>query len=114
MEHRRYECQWIPAGKVVLISLKFKYDIDPLNSANLDLENSDFKFTFLEALLSKTTALLVEHDAVYIFMNDICDEAVLEKFSTLRVVCKSFICEFSSLTLVIIDSRNMSYFDEQV
>ena len=114
-EHRRYECQWIPAGKVVLISLKFKYNIDPLNSTNSYLENSDFKFTFLKALLSKTTALLaVEHNAVCIFVNDICDEAVLEKFSALRVVCKSFICELSSLTLVIIDSRNMLYFDVQV
>jgi D-lactate dehydrogenase len=47
------------------------------------------KFTFLDALLEKSTALLAaEHDAVCIFVNDICDEAVLQKLSALGVVRK--------------------------
>lgn len=74
---------WYQAVKVVLIS--FKYDIDSLNRANS--ENSDFKFTFLDAHLEKATAILAaEHDAVCIFVNDICDEAVLQKLSALSVV----------------------------
>lgn len=82
---------WVTVGtkqkKVVLISRKFKYDIESLNRANS--ENSDFKFTFLDALLDKTTALLAaEHDAVCIFVNDVCDEAVLQKLSSLGVVRK--------------------------
>jgi len=61
-----------------------KYDIDSFNRANS--ENSDLKLTFLEALLDKTTALLAaEHEAVCIFVNDICDEAVLQKLSALGV-----------------------------
>ena len=76
---------WYQAEKVVLISWKFKYDIDSLNRANS--ENNDFKFTFLDALLDKTTApLAAEHDAVCIFVNDVCDEAVLQKLSALGVV----------------------------
>ena len=75
--------------KVVLISLKFKYDRDSLNRANS--ENSDFKFTFLDALLDKSTALLAaEHDAICIFVNDICDEAALRKLSELSVVRKVY------------------------
>lgn len=62
-----------------------KYDIESLNGANS--ENGDFKFTFLDALLDKTTApLAAEHDAVCIFVNDICDETVLQKLSALGVV----------------------------
>ena len=91
LEHRRYELQLVPSGKkVVLISRKFKYDIESLNRANS--ENSDFKFTFLDALLDKTTALLAaEHDAVCIFVNDVCDEAVLQKLSSLGVVRKVYL-----------------------
>ena len=74
-----------------------KYDIDSLNLANS--ENSDFEFTFLEALLDKTTALLAaEHDAVCIFVNDICDEAVLQKLKALGVVRKVYICKRPSFT----------------
>ena len=62
-----------------------KYDIDSLNRANS--ENGDFKFTFLDALLDKNTAALAaEHDAICIFVNDICDETVLQKLSALGVV----------------------------
>ena len=72
---------------------KFKYDIDSLNRANS--ENSDFRFTFLDALLDKTTALLAaEHDAVCIFVNDICDEVVLQKLSALNVVRKVYLLLF--------------------
>ena len=79
-------------GTVILISRKFnlKYDIDSLNRANS--ENGDFKFTFLDALLDKNTALLAaEHDAVCIFVNDICDETVLQKLSAEDVVRKVYL-----------------------
>jgi hypothetical protein len=84
----------------------FKYDIDSLSRATI--ENSDFTFTFLDALLDKTTALLAaEHDAVCIFVNDICDEAVLQKLSELSVVrkvyCNRRCFHFFSLIAVIID-----------
>ena len=66
---------------------KFKYDVDSLNGANS--ENSDLKFTFLDTLLDKATAILAaEHDAICIFVNDICDRAVLEKLSAVGVVRK--------------------------
>ena len=81
---------WYQWEKVILISRKFKYDIDSLNGANS--ENSDLKLTFLDALLDKSTALLAaEHDAICIFVNDICDEAVLQKLSALGVVRKCFL-----------------------
>ena len=64
------------------------------------------KFTFLDALLDKSTALLAAgHDAVCIFVNDICDEAVLQKLSALGVVrdvyCSKRPRFTYSLTLVI-------------
>ena len=80
---------------LMIISWEFsKYDIDSLNHANSESENSDLKFTFLDALLDKSTALLAaEHDAVCIFVNDICDEAVLQKLSALGVVRIKFDCQ---------------------
>lgn len=61
-----------------------KYDIESLDAANAG--NGGLKFTFLGALLNKTTALLAaDHDAVCIFVNDICDKVVLEKLSALGV-----------------------------
>ena len=63
-----------------------KYDINSFNAANP--EGSDLEFTFLDALLDKSTAqLAVGHDAVCIFVNDTCDEPVLQKLSALGVVC---------------------------
>lgn len=63
----------------------FKYDVESLKGANS--ENSDLEFTFLDTLLDKTTAVLAaEHDAVCIFVNDICDKAVLQRLSALGVV----------------------------
>jgi len=61
-----------------------KYDVDSLNGANS--ENSDLKFTFLDTLLDEATAILAaEHDAICIFVNDICDRAVLQKLSAVGV-----------------------------
>ncbi|KAF8814424.1 hypothetical protein BYT27DRAFT_7179476 [Phlegmacium glaucopus] len=61
-----------------------KYDIESLNGANS--ENGGLEFTFLDTLLDKSTAVLAaEHDAVCIFVNDICDEAVLQKLRALGV-----------------------------
>jgi D-lactate dehydrogenase len=61
------------------VRIIFKYDVGSLNCTNSG-KNSDLKFTFLDALLDKSTALLaIEHDAVCIFVNDICDDAVLQK-----------------------------------
>jgi D-lactate dehydrogenase len=75
-----------------VLIITFKYDVESFNWANSDENlNSDLKFTFLDALLDKSTALLAaEHDAVCIFVNDICDEAVLQKLGVLGVVCPSF------------------------
>ena len=52
-----------------MLSLKSNYKQKPFSERAL---------TFLDALLNKSTALLaIEHDAVCVFVNDICDEAVL-------------------------------------
>ena len=84
----------------MLILPKFKYDIDSLNQANS--ENSDLTFTFLDALLDKSTApLAAGHDAVCIFVNDICDEAVLQKLSSLGVVRKSLYCKNEEVSLLL-------------
>jgi lactate dehydrogenase-like 2-hydroxyacid dehydrogenase len=62
-----------------------KYDVDSLTCANSD-ENSGIKLTFFDTLLEISTALLAaEHDAVCIFVNDICDKPVLQKLSSLGV-----------------------------
>ena len=67
----------------------WKYDVDSLNTANS--ENNDFEFTFFDSLLDKSTAILAaEHDAVCIFVNDICDATVLQKLSALGVVRQKF------------------------
>ena len=65
------------------------------------------KFTFLDALLDKSTALLAAgHDAVCIFVNDVCDEAVLQKLSALGIVREVYCSKrprfTSSLTLIIV------------
>ncbi|RDB19774.1 D-lactate dehydrogenase [Hypsizygus marmoreus] len=55
-----------------------KYDRDSLSSAHK--ETKGVELTFLDPLLDKTTALLAEgHDAICIFVNDICDAEVLEQ-----------------------------------
>ena len=75
-----------------MLIITFKYDVESFNCANSDENlNSNLKFTFLDALLDKSTALLAaEHDAICIFVNDICDEVVLQKLSALGVVRPSF------------------------
>ncbi|EAU84004.1 D-lactate dehydrogenase [Coprinopsis cinerea okayama7 len=60
-----------------------KYDQDSLNAAN---QGGFLKFTFIEALLDQTTAILAaDHEAVCIFVNDICNAAVLESLHHLGV-----------------------------
>ncbi|KAG6830999.1 hypothetical protein H0H92_013471 [Tricholoma furcatifolium] len=55
-----------------------KYDLDSLKDA-MNATN-DIQLTFLDPLLDKTTALLAEdHEAISIFVNDICDATVIEQ-----------------------------------
>ncbi|KAG6864700.1 hypothetical protein C0991_007804 [Blastosporella zonata] len=55
-----------------------KYDLDSLN-ASMNA-TTGIELTFLDPLLDKTTALLAEeHEAISIFVNDICDATVLEQ-----------------------------------
>ncbi|XP_006458636.1 hypothetical protein AGABI2DRAFT_217388 [Agaricus bisporus var. bisporus H97] len=61
-----------------------KYDIDSLRGALS--ANTKIEFTFIEALLDPLTVLLAEgHDAICIFVNDICNEEVLKHLKTLGV-----------------------------
>ncbi|KAG6907795.1 hypothetical protein DXG01_007334 [Tephrocybe rancida] len=55
-----------------------KYDIDSLTAAVN--ATTGIELTYLDPLLDKTTSLLAEeHEAVCIFVNDICDATVLEQ-----------------------------------
>ncbi|KAG6856623.1 hypothetical protein H0H87_002373 [Tephrocybe sp. NHM501043] len=55
-----------------------KYDLDSLSAAMN--ATTGIELTFLDPLLDKTTALLAEeHEAISIFVNDICDATVLEQ-----------------------------------
>lgn len=55
-----------------------KYDIDSLDAACK--ETSGAELSYFDPLLDKTTAVLAEgHQAVCIFVNDTCDEAVLQQ-----------------------------------
>lgn len=61
-----------------------KYDVKSLNDSNR--EDSDVKFSFFDALLDEKTAILAcGHDAVCIFVNDICDAGVIEQLAGLKV-----------------------------
>lgn len=62
-----------------------KYDQDSLRAAN-DRAGNPLEYTFIEALLGPMTAVLAaEHVGVCLFVNDICDAAVLEQLSALGV-----------------------------
>jgi hypothetical protein len=51
------------------------------------LDRGDLTFTFTEALLDNKTATLAKgHEAVCLFVNDICDATVLEHLHELGVV----------------------------
>ena len=50
-------------------------------------EEQDVQFTYLDALLDEKTApLAMDHDAVCLFVNDICNAEVIEKLSHLNIV----------------------------
>ncbi|RXW23211.1 hypothetical protein EST38_g2637 [Candolleomyces aberdarensis] len=60
-----------------------KYDQDSLKAANRD---GFVQFTFIEALLDQRTAILAaDHEGICIFVNDICNAAVIEQLSALGV-----------------------------
>jgi len=62
-----------------------KYDIDSLESV-LVPEGKELKFTFLDANLDDATVALASgHDAVCIFVNDICDANVVNKLNDFGV-----------------------------
>ncbi|TFK32060.1 hypothetical protein BDQ12DRAFT_529840 [Crucibulum laeve] len=59
-----------------VVLLVLQYDIDSLKGSVP--KDSDLEFTFLDSLLDATTAILaVDHEAVCLFVNDRCDESVL-------------------------------------
>jgi len=60
-----------------------KYDEHSLQKANAD---GFLEFTFVESLLDSRTAILAAgHEAICIFVNDVCDAAVLAHLSQLGV-----------------------------
>ncbi|KAF6757519.1 D-lactate dehydrogenase [Ephemerocybe angulata] len=62
-----------------------KYDQDSLRAAN-EKQGGFAAFTFIDALLDSRTAILAaDHEAVCLFVNDICDKPVLEQLSALGV-----------------------------
>lgn len=62
-----------------------QYDTESLQEAIP--EGSNLRFTFIEALLdSKTVALAKGHDAVCLFVNDVCDATVLWHLNELHIV----------------------------
>ncbi|KDR77319.1 hypothetical protein GALMADRAFT_246675 [Galerina marginata CBS 339.88] len=62
-----------------------KYDVECLNGASIPAEK-ELKFTFLDALLDEVTVpLAAGHDAVCLFVNDICDANVVKKLRDLGV-----------------------------
>ncbi|KAJ3536705.1 hypothetical protein NMY22_g5913 [Coprinellus aureogranulatus] len=62
-----------------------KYDQDSLKEAN-EKAGSPLEFTFIDALLDhRTTVLASGHEGICIFVNDICDAAVLEQLHALGV-----------------------------
>jgi len=61
-----------------------RYDVVSLNRALT--EDSDIKFTFIEALLDPLTVQLADgHDAVCLFVNDVCNAEVLGRLKALGV-----------------------------
>ncbi|KAF8873809.1 hypothetical protein CPB84DRAFT_1798152 [Gymnopilus junonius] len=64
-----------------------RYDVESLDAAlKLVPEGRELKFTFLDSLLDEATAILAaEHDAVCLFVNDICDAKVVERLHDLGV-----------------------------
>lgn len=66
--------------------------MNSLTSANNELRKTHpdeaVEFSFLEPRLDSTTALLAAgHDAVCIFVNDVCDREALEQLKSHGVVC---------------------------
>lgn len=65
-----------------------QYDLESLEAALKSVPvGRELKLTFLDPLLDESTAILAaEHDAVCLFVNDICDAKVVEKLHDLGVV----------------------------
>ncbi|KAG5642092.1 hypothetical protein DXG03_003616 [Asterophora parasitica] len=63
--------------KVAVFGVR-SYDVDPLNAA-CEATSASIELSYFEPLLDKSTAILTEgHDAICIFVNDVCDATVLE------------------------------------
>lgn len=89
--HHESRSIWCPKGRnsaIIIVTdwpLRPQYDVKSLNDING--EDSDVKFSFFDALLDQKTAILARgHDAVCIFVNDVCDAGVIEQLSGLQVV----------------------------
>ena len=103
---------WVPAqksrGTHQRSSFIYKYDMECFNAVNS--EYSDLKFTFFDVLLDESTAQLAAgHDALCIFVSDICNEPVLQKLSSLGVV-RSSTAPYSHPTHHGFFSRNTSHY----
>ncbi|KAH9474786.1 2-hydroxyacid dehydrogenase-like protein [Psilocybe cubensis] len=62
-----------------------KYDLASLTEVSIP-EGKEFSFTFLDPLLDEKTAILAAgHDAICIFVNDICDAIVIKKLADIGV-----------------------------
>ncbi|KAF9045312.1 hypothetical protein BJ165DRAFT_1347233 [Panaeolus papilionaceus] len=61
-----------------------KYDVDSFDAVNS--QGSDLEFTYIDPLLNqKTVVLAAGHQAVCLFVNDVCDATVVEKLNELGV-----------------------------
>jgi D-lactate dehydrogenase len=64
--------------------LELQYDQDCLEAANKD---GFLSYTFIDPFLTELTVKLAEgHEAVCLFVNDICNRAVLEQLQKLGIV----------------------------
>jgi D-lactate dehydrogenase len=73
----------------VVLCLNFlQYDIRSLTDALKDSNFEDsFELTYIDAHLEPTTALLAEnHEAICIFVNDMCDADILRQLHACQVV----------------------------
>ncbi|PPQ66431.1 hypothetical protein CVT24_007197 [Panaeolus cyanescens] len=61
-----------------------KYDIDSFDAVNP--QGGDLQFTYIDALLDQTTVVLATgHQAVCLFVNDVCNAVVVERLNELGV-----------------------------
>ncbi|KXN91962.1 hypothetical protein AN958_11022 [Leucoagaricus sp. SymC.cos] len=83
-----------------------KYDVDSLQPLTAD---TDIKFTFIEALLDELTVQLADgHDAVCLFVNDVCNVEVLKHLNVLGVKYIALRCAgFNNVDLPAADKYNI-------